>query len=281
MWNDDHPSRGNLWFQIDRDTPPRAAVSGTSPTCRVVDQRLTTPPIVATPQVTLTRAQPAARRTRSDDDLHVAAEQHEESHEPVKGKSSQPTARERGDLELIDLEQLGGSGLRQAAGWKKRKDCEEPRRCPRGGFPSSKPTYAALWNSSTWRIQLVSGFHLGKIWATKISTRSRRFLFVERADNAGSGRCPRWLQSGRCGYQLSKVRRPTRDSRPERGAGPFRVLEPPAVHGRTVARTQCAAEARRSARTRRRSSRATAHRASPTRRRTRTRPQRPSSWRRR
>jgi hypothetical protein len=26
--------------------------------------------------------------------------------------------------------------------------------------------YAALWKSSIWRIQLVSGFHLGKIWAT-------------------------------------------------------------------------------------------------------------------
>ena len=30
----------------------------------------------------------------------------------------------------------------------------------------SKPPYAALWKSSIWRIQLVSGFHLGKIWAT-------------------------------------------------------------------------------------------------------------------
>jgi hypothetical protein len=30
----------------------------------------------------------------------------------------------------------------------------------------SKPLYAALWKSSIWRIQLVSGFHLGKIWAT-------------------------------------------------------------------------------------------------------------------
>jgi len=31
----------------------------------------------------------------------------------------------------------------------------------------SKPPYAALWKSSIRRIQLVSGFHLGKIWATK------------------------------------------------------------------------------------------------------------------
>ena len=32
----------------------------------------------------------------------------------------------------------------------------------------SKPPYAALWKSSIWRIQLVSGFHLGKIWATNL-----------------------------------------------------------------------------------------------------------------
>jgi hypothetical protein len=37
---------------------------------------------------------------------------------------------------------------------------------PKGEFPFSKPPYAALWKSSIWRIQLVSGFHLGKIWAT-------------------------------------------------------------------------------------------------------------------
>ena len=28
-------------------------------------------------------------------------------------------------------------------------------------IPFSKPPYAALWKSSIWRIQLVSGFHLG------------------------------------------------------------------------------------------------------------------------
>ena len=32
-------------------------------------------------------------------------------------------------------------------------------------IPFSKPPYAALWKASIWRIQLVSGFHLGKIWA--------------------------------------------------------------------------------------------------------------------
>jgi hypothetical protein len=30
----------------------------------------------------------------------------------------------------------------------------------------SKSPYAALWKSSICRIQLVRGFHLGKIWAT-------------------------------------------------------------------------------------------------------------------
>ena len=30
----------------------------------------------------------------------------------------------------------------------------------------SHQAYATLWKSSIWRIQLVSGFHLGKIWAT-------------------------------------------------------------------------------------------------------------------
>jgi hypothetical protein len=30
----------------------------------------------------------------------------------------------------------------------------------------SPTPYAAFWKSSIWRIQLVSGFHLGKIWAT-------------------------------------------------------------------------------------------------------------------
>ncbi len=37
----------------------------------------------------------------------------------------------------------------------------------------SKPPYAAFWKSSTWRIQLVSGFHLGKIWATNLFNSNR------------------------------------------------------------------------------------------------------------
>jgi hypothetical protein len=35
-------------------------------------------------------------------------------------------------------------------------------------FPFRKPPYAAFWKSSIWRIQLVSGFHLGQIWATNL-----------------------------------------------------------------------------------------------------------------
>jgi hypothetical protein len=35
-----------------------------------------------------------------------------------------------------------------------------------------QPPYAALWKCSIWRIQLVSGFHLGKIWATNLSNTS-------------------------------------------------------------------------------------------------------------
>jgi len=38
----------------------------------------------------------------------------------------------------------------------------------------SKPPYAALWKSSIWRIQLVSGFHLGKIWATNLRSPATR-----------------------------------------------------------------------------------------------------------
>jgi hypothetical protein len=35
-----------------------------------------------------------------------------------------------------------------------------------GAISVAKPPYAALWKSSIFRVQLVSGFHLGKIWAT-------------------------------------------------------------------------------------------------------------------
>ena len=43
-------------------------------------------------------------------------------------------------------------------------------RCPRGRFPFGKPPYAALWKSSIRRIQLVSGFHLGQIWAKSLAS---------------------------------------------------------------------------------------------------------------
>ena len=44
---------------------------------------------------------------------------------------------------------------------KKRKDLRGNRGWTRGEFPFSKLPYAALWKSSIWRIQLVSGFPLG------------------------------------------------------------------------------------------------------------------------
>ena len=41
--------------------------------------------------------------------------------------------------------------------------CEDVREAD---YRLAKPPYAALWKSSIWRIQLVSGFHLGQIWST-------------------------------------------------------------------------------------------------------------------
>src|SRR5687768_7175255 len=38
-------------------------------------------------------------------------------------------------------------------------------------IPFSKTPYAAIWKSSICRIQLVSGFHLGQIWATILRSR--------------------------------------------------------------------------------------------------------------
>ena len=42
-----------------------------------------------------------------------------------------------------------------------------------------EPPYAALWKSSMWRIQLVSGFHLGTIWATNLSNSLRRKIVTK------------------------------------------------------------------------------------------------------
>ena len=43
-------------------------------------------------------------------------------------------------------------------------------------IPSGKPPYAALCKPSICRIQLVSGFHLGKIWATTIPNKALKAL---------------------------------------------------------------------------------------------------------
>ena len=48
--------------------------------------------------------------------------------------------------------------------------CEEIEDVREADFRLSKPLYAALWKFSIWRIQLVSGFHLGQIWATNTPT---------------------------------------------------------------------------------------------------------------
>ena len=42
---------------------------------------------------------------------------------------------------------------------------DEAKHAAAFGVSFAKP-YAAFWKSSICRIQLVSGFHLGKIWAT-------------------------------------------------------------------------------------------------------------------
>jgi hypothetical protein len=50
--------------------------------------------------------------------------------------------------------------------WKRVKDLREKMAMVERRISVSKPPYAAFWKFSIWRIQLVSGFHLGKIWAT-------------------------------------------------------------------------------------------------------------------
>jgi hypothetical protein len=45
------------------------------------------------------------------------------------------------------------------------KDLREKMAMVERRISVSKPPYAAFWKFSIWRIQLVSGFHLGKIWA--------------------------------------------------------------------------------------------------------------------
>ena len=48
-------------------------------------------------------------------DLDVAAEQHEETHEAVEGEPGEPTAHERRDLRLIDVQQRCRGRLRQSS----------------------------------------------------------------------------------------------------------------------------------------------------------------------
>jgi hypothetical protein len=64
------------------------------------------------------------------------------------------------------MSRASASQLARSGKQKTVRNLRGNRRWSRGGFPFSKPPYAALWKSSIWRIQLVSGFHLGKIWAT-------------------------------------------------------------------------------------------------------------------
>ena len=51
--------------------------------------------------------------------------------------------------------------------------------CPEPSGNTGRSRYAALWKSSIWRIQLVSGFHLGKIWATTLhSVEAQQFTGI-------------------------------------------------------------------------------------------------------
>ena len=56
-----------------------------------------------------------AARARLDDDLHAAAEQDKESHEPVQEEAGEASPLERRDLGLIDFENLGRLLLGEAA----------------------------------------------------------------------------------------------------------------------------------------------------------------------
>jgi hypothetical protein len=59
---------------------------------------------------------PAGRPcTRLDDDLHVAAEQHEESDETIEREPRKPAANQSRHFRLIDLKQLRCGSLRQSA----------------------------------------------------------------------------------------------------------------------------------------------------------------------
>jgi len=66
----------------------------------------------------------------------------------------------------------GLSSLARPMKWKKGKALRGKSEVVDRGVPFSKPPYAALWKSSSCRIQLVSGFHLGQIWATILNSNS-------------------------------------------------------------------------------------------------------------
>ena len=57
--------------------------------------------------------------------------------------------------------------LQEVRGARRRFDERVLLRSTRSITRTALP-YAALWKASICRIQLVSGFHLGKMWATKI-----------------------------------------------------------------------------------------------------------------
>jgi hypothetical protein len=71
----------------------------------------------------------------------VPATRQNASQEPTSAKSQIPQSAE-------------GAGL----AWKLEDGGEAHFRL--------EPPYAAVWKSPIWRIQPVSGFHLGQIWAT-------------------------------------------------------------------------------------------------------------------
>ena len=61
-------------------------------------------------------------RPRLHDDLDVAPEQDDKPNKSIEREPSQSSSGERGDFRLVDLEQRGGSSLRQSAPLDDRPD---------------------------------------------------------------------------------------------------------------------------------------------------------------
>ena len=78
---------------------------------------------------------------RLHDDLHVAAEEHEEPHEPVEREPGEPASDQGRDLRLIDFQHFSGSGLRQSALLDQRRDLRTRCRSRRGS-PSAPWVYS-------------------------------------------------------------------------------------------------------------------------------------------